>query len=760
MKKPFTFLLVLILLLSVGPAVYAEQAEAILYDGNQLEVFAARSKEEIGQQYSSGRNSGETYINRDSATYYTQKPSTQAPYDPGTLTEDTLAAMEGMVNFYRWLVGVEPLMEHCGSSEALQAGALVRNWDFNHRVSDSAKPEDMDADLWEFGAAASHNILALGYTPIGAVTGWLNEGYNLRTETWDTVGHRTTLLNAETSALDFGYSGSVAIGRSCAWENTFQQPFAAFPAPGYMPLQCISATASAWTVELNQDYFQILDESAVKVTVTDLTTGSSYECTAANGMLDVYSTLSFVQPASGVDSSAYRYAEAERFQVDISGLTDTESGAPAQITYCVEFFDVTPYTNSYATNIETISGWNTLHLTKIVATEENLNLIGAILPEDLVITADSGLTVSAKTTGKWVLDQENQRWINYVDPDSVPDTVTDRLGLFDQEIEIAYQLDSYTGGLYFRTDAFVEGKSGEVRVWNYMMGCPNESVYTVIGNGVDGYTITERFNRGSTQYYRDDNGYHCYTVDQWTASDSGKWLAIYSDPDFGYAYVAGVVEIGIEHNFGNWTTVTQPTYVKSGLSQRICSGCGETESRVIEPIGNPFTDVAAGAYYEAPVLWAVDTGITKGTSAVTFEPDSKCTRDQVVTFLWRAAGCPEPALEKNPFTDVTETDYFYEAVLWAVENQITKGIDQTHFGPGLECTRGQVATFLWRTLGEPESTFSTHPFRDIQATDYYFNAVLWAVEAGVTNGTSDNTFEPNSTCTRGQIVTFLHRALN
>lgn len=174
---------------------------------------------------------------------------------------------------------------------------------------------------------------------------------------------------------------------------------------------------------------------------------------------------------------------------------------------------------------------------------------------------------------------------------------------------------------------------------------------------------------------------------------------------------------------------------------------------------NPFQDVKAGAYYETPVLWAVSKNITNGMSATTFAPDEKCVRAQVVTFLWRAAGEPEPVGSSNPFVDVKEKDYFYKAVLWAVEQGITNGMDATHFGSQEKCTRGQVATFLWRSQGEPKATDRSNPFTDIKEKDYFYEAVLWAVEAEVTNGMSATTFAPNSTCTRGQIVTFLYRAL-
>ena len=173
---------------------------------------------------------------------------------------------------------------------------------------------------------------------------------------------------------------------------------------------------------------------------------------------------------------------------------------------------------------------------------------------------------------------------------------------------------------------------------------------------------------------------------------------------------------------------------------------------------NPFVDVEAGAFYEKPVLWAVNAGVTTGLSPTLFGPNEPCTRGQIVTFLWRAAGEPEPGSSANPFADVNPTDFYYKAVLWAVEQGITNGLSATSFGPNEPCTRGQVATFLWRYAGEPAPT-SGNPFSDVAATDFCYKAVLWAVENGVTTGVGGGRFAPVDTCTRGQIVTFLYRAI-
>ena len=184
-----------------------------------------------------------------------------------------------------------------------------------------------------------------------------------------------------------------------------------------------------------------------------------------------------------------------------------------------------------------------------------------------------------------------------------------------------------------------------------------------------------------------------------------------------------------------------------------CENCDETRE-------NPFVDVnekTHASFFDA-ILWAVEEGITTGTDATHFNPNGKCDRATIVTFLWRAAGKPEPTTTENPFADVKESHFFYKAVLWAYENGITTGIDATHFNPYGKCTRAQVVTFLWRAEGKPAPTSTESTFTDVtNAKEFYYNAVLWAAENGITNGINATTFGVNSICNRAQVVTFLYR---
>ena len=176
--------------------------------------------------------------------------------------------------------------------------------------------------------------------------------------------------------------------------------------------------------------------------------------------------------------------------------------------------------------------------------------------------------------------------------------------------------------------------------------------------------------------------------------------------------------------------------------------------------GNPqtgvFVDVATGSYYEDAVDWAVGNGITQGTDATHFAPDGICTRAQAVAILWRAAGSPKPETRTMPFADVPAGSYYYDAVLWAVENGIAKGTSDTTFSPNMTCTRAQIVAFLWRSEKSPAAG-TANPFADVKSTAYYADAVLWAVKENITRGTTNTTFSPDADCTRAQIVTFLWR---
>jgi len=247
---------------------------------------------------------------------------------------------------------------------------------------------------------------------------------------------------------------------------------------------------------------------------------------------------------------------------------------------------------------------------------------------------------------------------------------------------------------------------------------------------------------------------HGTVTPEWESAMKGDTVTLTVKPDAGYKLetlsVAGkggsVVKVTEKNGVYSFdmpafAVVVKATFVSAGA------------------VESGFVDVAPGAYYADAVKWAAENGITGGKDATHFAPNDTCTRAQAVTFLWRAAGSPAPKTTVNPFTDVKAGAYYYDAVLWAVENGITKGTTDTTFSPNATCSRAQIVTFLWRSQKSPAAS-AENPFTDVAASAYYSNAVLWAVKNGITGGTTDTTFSPNNNCTRAQIVTFLYRNVN
>lgn len=204
----------------------------------------------------------------------------------------------------------------------------------------------------------------------------------------------------------------------------------------------------------------------------------------------------------------------------------------------------------------------------------------------------------------------------------------------------------------------------------------------------------------------------------------------------------------------NSSGLTDPDgYADMSAAEILADLFGDAET---QPSQKGFNDVKPGDYFHDAVNWAVEKGITTGTSATTFSPNASCTRAQIVTFLWRASGSPEPKTASNPFTDVAANAYYRKAVLWAVENGITTGTSATTFSPNAPCTRAQGVTFLWRANGSKAASAAAS-FTDVASDAYYAPAVAWAAEQNVTGGVGNGLFSPDTTCTRAQNVSMLYR---
>ena len=236
------------------------------------------------------------------------------------------------------------------------------------------------------------------------------------------------------------------------------------------------------------------------------------------------------------------------------------------------------------------------------------------------------------------------------------------------------------------------------------------------------------------------------------SASRGSTVTVTVTPDSGYQ----VDQVQAVDKDGNKLTLTD----KGDGKYTFVMPSGKVEvsasfSKVQQPENFPYRDVSKDSYYYDAVQWATDKGITNGVAEGLFAPDGLCTRGQIVTFLWRSVGSPAPKTAEMPFADVAENAYYAQAVLWALENGITKGTSETTFSPEQTCTRAQAVAFLYRLAGTPAVTGRS--FQDVEADAYYSAAVAWAVQKGITNGTSETTFSPDQTCTRAQIVTFLYR---
>ena len=322
-----------------------------------------------------------------------------------------------------------------------------------------------------------------------------------------------------------------------------------------------------------------------------------------------------------------------------------------------------------------------------------------------------------------------------------------RMATIDQKLP---ELPTATHSGRYSFDGWYTEKNGGTKITTATLFDKDTTVYahwtytgSTGGGGVTTYPITVKSAKNG-----DVTASH-------KSAAKGTTITLTVDPDKGYVLDTLTVldgkdkDLKLTEKNGKFTFTMPASKVTVAATFKASAPTGK----------NPFIDVPAGSYYEDAVIWAVDKGITTGTSATTFNPNGICTRAQAVTFLWRAAGSPAAKSAVMPFTDVKAGSYYYDAVLWAVEQGITKGTSDTMFSPDATCTRAQIVTFLWRSQKSPAAGMA-NPFADVAADTYYIDAVLWAVKHNITVGTTVSIFSPDEECTRGQIVTFLYRAHN
>mgnify|MGYP000158185966 CR=1 FL=1 len=378
--------------------------------------------------------------------------------------------------------------------------------------------------------------------------------------------------------------------------------------------------------------------------------------------------------------------------------------------------------------------------------------------------ASDGLTRPDGNTGRYFMWLGSDRNL-YAPGESVPEVVT--------TLTAQWTVNQYTI-TYDLAGGTVEGNPNTYTIETvaFTLKNPTKSGYTFTGwsgTGLDGENnMTVTIPTGST-------GNRIYTA-HWRYNGSGHSYSYYTIKATAGAggSISPSGNVSVREGRDRTFTITPDKGYAISNVKIDGKSIGAVKSYTFENVrrthtieviftkanGNPqtgvFVDVATGSYYEDAVDWAVENGITKGTDDTHFSPDGICTRAQAVTFLWRAAGSPKPEPRAMPFTDVPVGSYYYDAVLWAVENGITKGTSDTTFSPNMTCTRAQIVAFLWRSEKSPAAGIA-NPFADVKSTAYYADAVLWAVKENITKGTTSTTFSPNADCTRAQIVTFLWR---
>jgi uncharacterized protein YkwD len=611
-------------LFSDGVGELFSSGDTIVYDADEMEPFKSRTLKEVADEYAKARYAGATYSNSDSSTWYQEPCSTSAPYAAGVLTQDTHTAMTAMTNFYRWLSGLNSLKNSSTHSDSLQVQALVRNFEFSHWVSDSSKPADMSDEMWNAGAPCRHNILARGYTPQGAITGWMNEGYSLRSQSWDTTGHRYALIEASLSDVQYGFSGGIAIGAGVASGNTSDLPFSAFPAPGYMPSRLVSPSSSAWSVRINKNTLKIADSTKVTAVITNLNTGNSYECTKENGKLRVSGVeIDMVQPS---DYSGSRYTDS--YRVQITGLQDAATGSEAQISYTTRFADITEEMPSYVTSVTADAREYVIY--KTMDNIESIKKVAAILPKQVWATAESGKKIRVSVKGEWEINEADKCSVNSADPSGLPENITDKNHLLD-EVKVPYKIsddyyDSYNT-LYISPQKVKEGENIELGVYRTNISTDTSQIYKLTAKEDGTYSAVKKYDSSESPEFDKEasdasvySATHIYKKSGVTLDDAGEYISVYySSSSQSRIYVCRAtktLEVEHTHTWDEGKITKASTCTKKGTKTFTCTVCGKTRNQEVSVVAHKFT------------AWKTTTAATALASAKQTHKCSTCGKTE------------------------------------------------------------------------------------------------------------------------------------
>ena len=447
----------------------------------------------------------------------------------------------------------------------------------------------MSDEMWNAGAPCRHNILARGYTPQGAITGWMNEGYSLRSQSWDTTGHRYALIEASLSDVQYGFSGGIAIGADVASGNTSDLPFSAFPAPGYMPSRLVSPSSSAWSVRINKNTLKIADSTKVTAVITNLNTGNSYECTKENGKLRVSGVeIDMVQPS---DYSGSRYTDS--YRVQITGLQDAATGSEAQISYTTRFADITEEMPSYVTSVTADAREYVIY--KTMDNIESIKKVAAILPKQVWATAESGKKIRVSVKGEWEINEADKCFVNSADPSGLPENITDKNHLLD-EVKVPYKIsddyyDSYNT-LYISPQKVKEGENIELGVYRTNISTDTSQIYKLTAKEDGTYSAVKKYDSSESPEFDKEasdasvySATHIYKKSGVTLDDAGEYISVYySSSSQSRIYVCRAtktLEVEHTHTWDEGKITKEATCTRKGEKTYTCSVCGATKTEEI-----------------------------------------------------------------------------------------------------------------------------------------------------------------------------------
>ena len=686
---------------------------------------------------------------------FSEKPSVTAPYSTGKLDEDYMNNMLFYVNFYRYLAKLPAISLSEEKNTLAQYGAVLHaalkdadNFQVDHYPP---KPADMSNEFYQPGylAARLSNICGYNYRDRVLSGGWTFDKVEEHRITkmvefavmfqirdyepsdFRDVGHRRYLISPHLLTIGVGtadtpdnyvtyYFFDLATSDNPSKEitNDVGYDFYSWPPSGNCPNNMMGA-AYPWSISLNEDVYKMPteifvdgnrtyegDRSGIVVKVTRDSDGKTwtFDENSPTGKENGVNPRGYTDPYFNIDLHGYGYGQLRLKP----GTTNKYEFGSTALVFRPDFEDNTPFEGTYQ-----------VHVTGLKYKDGSAAEISYQVNFFQLVTCEH-------EWGEWIED--------------IAPTCT----------EAGQKHHTCTKCGETETEP-IEALGHDMGEWNETTAptCTEDGEKSSVCNRC-GTTLTE-----PVPALGHDMGEWNETTAP-TCTEEGEKSSVCNR--CGTTLTEPIAALGHDWNDGEITK--EPNAEEDGVRTYTCTRCGETYT---EPIPrNPFVDVPEEKYYFKPVLWAYyhNPRITSGTTETTFSPNKTCTRGQVVTFLWNALNEPEANWDNNPFIDVASDKYYFKPVLWAVENSVTGGADPTHFNPKGNCTRAQVVTFLWAASGRPEPTTTANKFEDVPESKYYFKAVLWAAENGITGGTDATHFSPNKICTRAQVVTFLQKCFD